>query len=735
MKRILAGLVILTLIGLAFLNTAKPPTQYESTGKISVENQGIVDFGQQQSAYFMLKSETEVPIKVNLTWRILTRPIPSEIFLLESPRIDANNYAEFKTALNAELTAQQRRLSSVTLQEMDSLPAQSILIIASGALPEELLNGKLEQLIKKNQTLIFIGLPFEVTLGKDGTPQKNKTTWKNASQKLGFDFTETNPGKPENHQLIRSLYGIQLNGNNNATQIHIEDDAILGINYQNQGTLAFIPNTLDSGWTSGQKAAQEIAQIINKGEWQPILAYEKQTTDLKTGLNTIYSPSFEERNAYAQLELTTQNKSYLFHQYLQALSGKIRITDEASPGQNVSLSAELNENYNEPRQITLNLEIQKDGQPTTRQTIGTISVKTIGYASTSIQANQTPGDYLLLLKDDANKAYAQALLHVKNESIDFLREDYGSGAFSLKLLKDGQPQTNEPLQISIDEGQNKTVITDGAGIASFNAHITVQPTHNIQIIGQDIYLELKRPHVDPSIFNSPIIWAGILLILAIFSFGYFFAVQTRPKVWIDIPDFTPENNKKTGITTENIFRAFETANKKYGRTHSPLSLEEVKDAIKEELQLPSRTTLTDQNVAEILAILENKRKITSPNNLFLLTEWANKSRKTPQQLALKRLVIDELIKAGLPFEETAKADLTVNQVQLHLYEKNALSKLQKALGKGRNVLVLPTEKDVSNLLTTLRNATDALSVVLYLEFQHGTFQIIPVDLLTTEIKK
>ncbi len=735
MKKILFAILVLGLLAVFLLKPAENEQSRTSLGKLETVDKGIVDSGNEQAAYFLVKSSSELPSWANLTWRILEKPIPDQIFILEGPRIEAARYTEFKAALSENLKDGQRALNLVTLQELNQVPAGALLIVPTGALPRGLLTGKLREFFVKNQTILFIGMPFDVTLDEEGTPEKNKTIWLNESKKLGFEFVEANSIKPKKHFLKSSSYGIQLNGNNNASQIHIEDDAVLGINYQNQGSLVLVPNTLDNGWQNGVQAAADITQIIEKGEWQPSLATQHAEYALKPGLNSFFSPKFTSRNAYADLQITQENQTFRFSEYLIAQSGRVKGPVEVSPGQNVSLSAELSESFGQARTINLLLEVQIDGQKTGQREIGPISVKTIGYASTSIQANTTPGNFLLILKDDQGHTYAEALLHVKNATVEFLREDYGAGAFSLKLLKDGQPQANIALQITVDEGQNKTVITDGEGVATFNTHISVKPTHMIRILGEDEYLELTRPHVDPSIFNSPIVWAGLLLIVGIFGFGYFFAVQTRPKIWIDIPDLPQEETKTAPIKAENVIRAFENANKKYGRQHAPLHLDEIKEALKDELQLPARTTLTDHNVTQLLTALEQGKVVTTAHGLYLLQDWVKKSRKTAENLALKRLAIDELIKAGLPFQETTKADLAIQNVQIHLQGKDCLPRLQKSLGKNKNVLVLATENDVNRFLTDLRHGADSISVMLYLEFQHGSFQIVPVEMLAQEIKK
>ncbi len=728
MKRLLIAGIAVIIIAALILAPKTTQEQQAFSGKIDLIGQGIADADQQKVAFFQIETNFQELTPANVSWQIFEKPVPDQIFVLDGPRIDASQYPQFRTELEKLLKAEGKNLNSVTLQNLNTLPTAGFLLIPSGSLPETFLkDGFLEKLIAKNTTILFFGLPFDVTLASDGSPTKNKDLWLNQTKKLGFEYAEANNAKAKNHSFTKSQYAVRLNTQNNATKILIYDDTIYSISYLNQGTLAIIPNTLDNGWPTGQAAAQDITKIINNGEWQPPLANQITNQNLEPGQNTLVSPSFDGNKAYAQLKISSQNETHRFSSIIEALPSRQINQIEAAPGEKISASTTLNQNYPTAKQLDLTLEAVKNGKTIDKTSAGTATVKNLGYASTSLTAPTETGDYLLQMKDQDNQIHAQSVLHVTNMTARFIREDYGDGAFSVQILKDGQPQANAAYRISLDGANNKTLTTDENGVASFNTRASLNPTHTLTFYGPKSYFQIQRPHIDADFLNSPIAYGIILLIMIIFGGGYLFAVKTKTKYYIDIPDFPSEPAQNRTIDAHDVANAFERANKHFGGRYSPLTLLEIKDALKEQLELPTRTSLTDANIQTLMDELEKRRAIKSARGYFVLTEWEKRIHQTAEFMALKRMAVDELVKHGQPYQETPCNELKTNSFTLHLFDEKNLPKIETSLERNKSLLVFPNRQDLNDFVHRLKTNTDSLSIRLYLELTHGTYRAICVE--------
>lgn len=735
MKRyILAGLAVV-LLAAFFFSPSKAPEQEQKLVKIDLAGQGMADANDQKIAYFQVTTDSQTPIDANVSWQIFAQPIPNQIYELDGPRIEATQYAQFHEVLETQLKSTGKGITPVTLQNLNSMQPGSFLLITSGILPETLLkDGILEKLIERNTTILYIGLPFDVTMAPDGAPVKNKDLWKNYTKKLGIEFTEVDQSKARNHSFSKRQYGVRLNTENNATRIYINDATIYSVSYQNQGTLAFIPNTIDNGWKNATLAAEDVLKIIQNGQWQPQLAERTASQILMPGQNTLISPPFNSKQAYAQIAITSENGTKRFASTIQTLAGQQINPIEAAPGETVTTSATLYANFPHTKQLNLSIQAVQNGNTTQTISVGMAAVKTIGFASTSFTAPTEAGDYLLQLKDQDDGIHAQSILHVTNMTARFIREDYGDGAFSVQILKDGQPQANTPYRISLDGANNKTLTTDENGIASFNTKASLQPTHALAFYGSDHYFQIERPHIDAGFLNSPIAYAIIFLIIAIFGFGFLFAVKSKTKFHIDIPDFPNETAQNRSIHKQDVIHAFERANHRFKRQNAPLTLTEVKEALKEQLDLPNRTTLTDNNIQTLLNELEKQKTIKAVHGYYTLAKWEDKSRKTAEYLTLKRMVLDELIRHGRPFQETSNESIKTDFATYHLFEPKSLANLEARLKKDKGFLVFPTPHDVQFFIQQLKTNTESLHVRLYLELTHGTFHAISVEQIGKELK-
>lgn len=713
---ITAGILLLALVILYTPNT--PSTTSSEIVDLQTTGHGIANAQEKNVAYIELNIKTPKPTTVNVSWRLVQDPVPETVLLLDAPGLNPNTFPKFKENLTAFLETKGVNLQTVTLQNLESTPPPGILIIATGAIPEQLARQDLARLLAENRTILFIGKPFTIQLNDAGAPSNAKQAWDNQSSQIGIEYYESSSSQPKKHAMRKPAYAVRANGQSNQTQTYSYDDTVYTTKTRG-GYLAILPNTLDDGWTTPNQAAQDVTQIILNAEWQKPLAIQEKTVTLQAGSQTVFSPPFDSKTANAILNVQTNASTKRFTFYATALPGSLNNPPEASANQTITFSATLKPEFSQVRQLNLALTAYHNGNQKTVVDLGSAKMEKIGFASASAQLNLDVGDYLLKVQDKNRQTYAQSLLHIQKTTANFLKEDYTGGVVTLQIEKDGQPVPNQAFTISIDDGKNKTLTTDENGQSTFITHVSPKPFHDINIQLQTQALHYQRAHVDASILSNPLILALIAVILVVFGGALMIKVKTKTEYKLDVPDLPPEKTVTTELTAKEVQTAFQKANQKYKRLYLPLTLQEAKDALKEQLQLPNAATLTDYNTQKMLETLEKTGVIQTSQGLYLLPEWAKKSKQTPHFLALKRRTIDQLIKKGRPYTETANG-LKTEKTQYVFSEKSLHPKIQHKPAT-KTVLVFPDRQSMKEYVDKIKNAPDKIAALLYLQLQHQNY--------------
>ncbi|MEM4272477.1 MAG: hypothetical protein QXH30_02710, partial [Candidatus Bilamarchaeaceae archaeon] len=116
----------------------------------------------------------ELPISVE----VYDKPVPSSIFILRSSRYQAENYPEFSASLQSMLAAYGIPVNEIGFDELASLPSQSLVIVPSGYIPEQMLmdrGSKLDELLSRGVTVIYIGQPFDKMHSRQGAVVSGST--------------------------------------------------------------------------------------------------------------------------------------------------------------------------------------------------------------------------------------------------------------------------------------------------------------------------------------------------------------------------------------------------------------------------------------------------------------------------------------------------------------------------------------------------------------------------------
>ncbi|MBN1169772.1 hypothetical protein JXA56_02005 [Candidatus Micrarchaeota archaeon] len=677
--------------------------------------------------------------------------IPSEIFLLNSQRVEATTYTNFTVHLRANLETRNILLNEITVTELESLPQGAIIIVPSGAVPKELLGyGSLlnmTALAEKGVVLIYMGQPFDRVL--NGTLVNSLSQAQIASLPVTFD--RNTPLQPSSDiNLFQPLYRATGSGGWESKLIY---GAISSVKRGN-GAFIFVPQTLDGGWKRDAKsAADDISKLIFETPWAEPIAESKTyviaNQTAYSGKSYFYTEpfSFERTAPKATIKVEFIGESeasnvpvrqtlYTFVEKFDEnqlfIQGGVKVVPTSITAESVRLNAVLKEQN--PASLDMFLKIT-DENGTEVELFPQGPVNTQSERSFDISVDLDRGEYMVRLMDSSNVVHAQTYMKVVSIDITYKGPAAANpSTYVFAVTMDGSPVTLNEVSVNVNRGEygsyqfrNVDTIRVDVGSKTDNQRLPYG-NYNFEFtsgaLRVNVPVSLPRPEGP---FDNPVFWITIILTGGIVGLGVLFARREEISYWLDIPVFPPVARTRVPLSSDTILSIFQKVNENYRWENTPLTTAEIKNGFKDIFYKGRPIFITDFNVELLLDQLIKAGKVKFSINYYGLVSWEDKTKKTIDYLAMMRRIRDICVNNAVPFtslNESKEADSVITvvgqQMYLHFYDRNADNKLSlkralSTISKGITIMLFKNEAEKQNFIELVNSSPSVAPLILKLE--------------------
>jgi len=693
--------------------------------------------------------------------------LPSQVFVLDSGRVQAETYPDFIRYLRNKLSKKNILISEISIRQLETLPEGAIVLVPSGVVPKELLgvNSTItpDNLADRGIVIVYIGQTFSTMLdGSTPTPTPDYI-----KQNIPFDFDERSPPiSAQNFSLYQPLYKVTSKGKWTATMAY----GSVSILKKGDGAFVFVPQTLDGGWRREPRdAAEDISRIIIENPWAvpdgSPLVYLLTGNMSKSGTLYFYSNPFsgaEDRSVKVYFSANSPFEPNLTVEDIKIIRAKRAARgDLYISGGVVAVSSTIT---NEKVRMLARFNEPTAAQPNMYLTITDITgaevanfpqgrVSTQASFSIDVPLSLGKGEYTVSLLDDEGKSYAESYLRIV--TLDIIPSGTLQNApstYIFRLEREGQPIELNSVKVVVDDGKygsyefnnvrgsvnvdlSRYVGSDGlpSGDHTF--------TFIIGELRENVPIRVARPL--PPIFTNPVFLAAIIVSSIIAGLGVIFARREEVVYSIDIPDFPPIARTKIPISPDVILAIFGRVNEDYHWRFTPLTLAEVKNGFKDIFYQGKPVYITDYNVEYLLDALIKKGKVLKALGYYGSAVWEQQAGRSMTYLAMLRRLRDICVNNAVPFTqlgESAVADSEITiagqQMFLHFYEKTAeiddkaLAALFKralsTIEKGLTIILFKNDIKKRKFASLLDSPSMA-QLLVKLEVENNSIMLLTMD--------
>ncbi len=251
-----------------------------------------------------------------------------------------------------------------------------------------------------------------------------------------------------------------------------------------------------------------------------------------------------------------------------------------------------------------------------------------------------PGVYELIVEDNSG-TIGGGILHIKDLNIS-LKQRYGlTYVFSVNV--DGQPLSNAEVMVSLGDSKTKKkyYVSDGemAVTAKLNQGMN---TFNVNL--EDSVIPVNYNNSQEGIFDFYLKY-GIPALAFVFVVYFGARMSKRPTYNIRFGEAATYIRQEIKLPRERALESFSRIRNDLKLSGSPITPHEFTISLKR--YLTNGADVTEGNVEEILKHLVSVGELESHRDLYQLKGEGNIRRN-----ALKRMIREKLIEAGVQFKET-----------------------------------------------------------------------------------
>ncbi len=709
------------------------------------------------------------------------KELPSEVFVLQSERVQADSYSSFMNHLRNKLSKKNILVNEITIRELETLPQGAIILIPSGVIPQEILGIDStitpDNLADRGMVVIYIGgEPF--TKMHDGT-QPVDTPDEAYKLNVPFEFDQRSvPPSAENFSLFQPLYRVTSRGKWSSSLAY----GSVSILAKGDGAFVFLPQTLDAGWRedplapgkeAAEFAAEDVARVILETPWaepdgEPSV-YKFSVEEESSGSKYFYSAPFsgEKRSVKVSFKGESSADPELFVEDLQIINlekqplgdlyiyGGFVVVSTNVTNEEIRMLARLNE----PAAAQPNMYLvitDTNGKEAERIPQGRVSVQTSYSLDHGLYLSK--GEYTVALMDDESRVYAQSYMRVVTVDITPKGTYQRPSNYRFSIEREGAPIELSSVKVIVDDGQYGTydftnvrgvVYVDLSGYIGGDTLPPGKHTFTFVIGGLSEHVEIEERKPLP-----PIPWPfylAIALSLGIVGVGIMFARKEKVFYSVDVPDFPPITRTKIPLAPDTVLSIFERVNDSYHWKSTPLTLSEIKNGFKDIFYMGKPIYITDYNAEYVLDGLIGKGRVIKVLNYYGPSSWEKKTGKSMTYLAMMRRLRDICVNNAIPFTligESKDADSEITavgqQMFLHFYERSSetdekilsslLSHALATLEKGITIILFKNDIKKRNF-TTLLDSPSRAQLLLKLEVENRSVLLLTMDEFEKMIKE
>ncbi len=672
--------------------------------------------------------------------------IPSDVFILNSEKIEATSYSDFIRVLRSNLSKRQIVLNEITIKELETLPQGAIVIIPSGVIPKEILGYDSlitpEKLVDRGIVVIYIGQPFTRLLNGSlvmSTPSLDLSTIPITFDQSG-SLSSTN-----NFSLFQPLYRAVGKGTWTTELIYGSVSAVK----KGDGAFVFLPQTLDGGWRgSYENAAKDIARIVIETPWAEPSAETKEysfsNVTMLNGTRYFFTNTFDNPNSTIRVEFTGRTpasnvpvKEILYislekdHDNELFIEKGVKVVSTNITQDLARLNAILKEpQAAQPEMFLIITDIEGNEIETFPQ--GPVNVQ--ADRSFDIPIYVPKGEYIVSLMDDESSIYTQS--YMKVVSIDINHTGYGAkpSMYKFEVTMDGQPVTLNSVTVVVDKGSYgqytfsnvDTMIVDVGGRT--DGQFLPLGNHSFEFTSGALTLNVPIVHArQATIFDDPLFWLVLILTGGVVGIGAIFARQEEIYYSIDIPHFPPVTRTRVPLSPDVVLSLFQKVNDNYRWETTPLTPPEIKNGFKTIFYKGKPIFITDYNVEYLLEELEKKGSIKGALGYYGLTDWESKAKRSMDYLVLLRKLRDICVNNAVPFTgmgESKDADSIITvvgqQMFLHFFDKNGdvesmFKQVLHSINKGITIILFKNEHEKQQFTDLINSSPSVAPLILKME--------------------
>lgn len=698
--------------------------------------------------------------------------LPTQIFILNSDRVEANTYPTFLRELRSILSKKNIILNEITIDQLETIPSGAMVIVPSGVVPKQLLGidsaTDFNDLVNRGVVFIYIGQPFSRMLDGNlvvSTPSE-------VSEELRFlSFNEVaRLSSSKNFNLFQPLYQATARGSGWESMLLYGSVSVIK---KGDGAVIYLPQTLDGGWRGDATlAAEDVSRFIFDYPWvTPTSSVKKYTdSDVNETLNLenvmFFTNSFSEDDCSVKMDISAESpasKYPLEETAILSLKKKARgelfieegyrVVPTNISNTKIRMNARLMEP--EPAQPNMFLIITDNlGNEVERFPRGPVNVQQPDVPF-DVPIYVDRGEYIVSFVDDAGKSYAHSYLRVV--SIDIKQttvRNQKNSEYIFDITMGGKAARLETVSVSVDDGEygeykfnDVSRVTVDVGKYTYDDFLPFG-THSFEFTagGFNKKITVKR-EIPKNPLMDPLFLAVVILAGGIAFVGVYLARSEVINYAIDIPNFPPITRTKIPLPSDTILSIFSKINNNYRWKNTPLTISEVRNGFKDMFYKGRPIYVTDYNVEYLMDELIKRGLVASSLEYYCPISWTKKSNRDARYLAMMRKLRDICVNNAVPFTglgESDFADSEINvvgqQMFVHFYSSSddVTSMIKRSLStvnKGITIILFRnhTEKyDFKSLLNSpfsgpliLKMETDSGSVLLH---TLGEFRAMITDL-------
>ncbi|MFH1285854.1 MAG: hypothetical protein ABIH99_04690 [Candidatus Micrarchaeota archaeon] len=741
--RNIAIILILIIIAAAFavlvLTSEEAPASkvYEGSSAflIGYTRAGVLNYGEKNGSYIhflnlAVSSKYVGSYELEYLW-LKTRPL-KQVYFLDYERVGMGNFEVFKTSFGGKLAEYGLDARKSSVDEIKR-KKDCVIIIASGLMPTPLAeNNTLLEMIEANNTVIYMGKGFDLSLSRTGAPEP---LGENFSRALGIAYSS------KGVELLSSAQGKARMSRENESAV---------IAYENAGYLIILPEL--ERLKNAEDTADFLAYYIVQNGWQTPLSNRTVRANLSGNFAenyaanvTLFSNRSAENQGYGRVIYRAQMKNGSIGEIkgvLDTVGERVRsgnllvVSEQVFPAVNYTIAYQFPENYTSTRAVSLKLRTWKNNVLVEEKEAGRIKVKTIGIGSEVIGQNLSAGNYLIELVDDFGKVKGAAMLHVSNLSVNIVDASNTLDRFGFSVKIDGQPAENFEGIIRIDNGSAnyrfKTASTGTFAIKttplSAGKHVFGVELPGSGYVWRRIYT-LGETGVTVSL-PMMMLGVGVVILIAVF----FLLRRPERNLWsIEHAPEMEEKEEEVKLSFEQLLEIFKRVEEKIDVGESeelmPLTIGDLSRDIGKCCTLDSAPlNVTTTNLSEILEKEVKKGRFVKLHEHYLPKKFLEKSKRGMDYLVSYRLIFDLMIEKGIRNIRAGEpCDFEVergSQVYfVHIYDaKTAVRNALQLVRKGKNILVLFDEDARSKAKELLLKHKEEY-IRLNLEVMYGKIEL------------